>query len=248
MLLTTLLQASADEMTATVAEVAEQHSFSLLGMAAKGGWLMIVLAALSVIAVYIFAERLYAIAHAAKVDKNFTKDITDYLQDGKKKSALALCKKSDTPVARMLEKGIDRMGRPLHDIQTAVENVGNLEVARLEKGLPILASIAGGAPMVGFLGTVVGMVQAFFNMAEAGSNIDITLLSGGIYTAMITTVGGLIVGIIAYFGYNYLTSRISDVVYKMENSTIEFMDALEAGARKSTVSSASVDAIDLDIE
>ncbi len=247
MLLTTLLQTSADEMTATVAEVAEHHSFSLLGMAAKGGWLMIVLAALSVIAVYIFAERLYAIAHASKVDKNFTKDITDYLQDGKKKSALALCKRSDTPVARMLEKGIDRMGRPLHDIQTAVENVGNLEVARLEKGLPILASIAGGAPMVGFLGTVVGMVQAFFNMAEAGSNIDITLLSGGIYTAMITTVGGLIVGIIAYFGYNYLTSRISDVVYKMENSTIEFMDALEAGARKNGATTGS-DSIVLDIE
>ena len=231
MLLTVLLQTAADEVATTVTEVAEQSSsFSLLGMASKGGWLMIVLAILSIIAIYIFAERLYAINHAAKVDKNFTKDITDYLQDGKKKSALALCKKSDTPVARMLEKGIERMGRPLHDIQAAVENVGNLEVSRLEKSLPILASIAGGAPMIGFLGTVIGMVQAFFNMSQAGNNIDITLLSGGIYTAMITTVGGLIVGIIAYFCYNFLTSRISDVVYKMENSTIEFMDALESGA------------------
>jgi biopolymer transport protein ExbB len=231
MLLTVLLQTAADEVATTVADVAEQSSsFSLLGMASKGGWLMIVLAILSIIAIYIFAERLYAINHAAKVDKNFTKDITDYLQDGKKKSALALCKKSDTPVARMLEKGIERMGRPLHDIQAAVENVGNLEVSRLEKSLPILASIAGGAPMIGFLGTVIGMVQAFFNMSQAGNNIDITLLSGGIYTAMITTVGGLIVGIIAYFCYNFLTSRISDVVYKMENSTIEFMDALESGA------------------
>ena len=229
MLLTTILQAS-DELATTVNEVASDASFSLLGLASKGGWLMIVLAILSIVAIYVFAERLYAINHAAKVDKNFTKDITDYLQDGKKKSALALCKKSDTPIARMLEKGIERMGRPLHDIQAAVENVGNLEVARLEKGLPILASIAGGAPMIGFLGTVMGMVQAFFNMSRAGNNIDITLLSGGIYTAMITTVGGLIVGIIAYFCYNFLTSRVSDVVYKMENSTIEFMDALESGA------------------
>ena len=230
MLLTTFLQTANDEIATTVTEVAEKQSFSLLDMATKGGWLMIVLAALSIVAIYVFAERLYAINHAAKVDKNFTKDITDYLQDGKKKSALALCKKSDTPIARMLEKGIERMGRPLHDIQASVENVGNLEVARLEKGLPILASIAGGAPMIGFLGTVMGMVQAFFNMSRAGNNIDITLLSGGIYTAMITTVGGLIVGIIAYFCYNYLTSRVSDVVYKMENSTIEFMDALESGS------------------
>ena len=228
MLLTTFLQAS-EELATTVNEVAEDASFSLLGLATKGGWLMIVLAILSIVAIYVFAERLYAINHAAKVDKNFTKDITDYLQDGKKKGALALCKKSDTPIARMLEKGIERMGRPLHDIQAAVENVGNLEVARLEKGLPVLASIAGGAPMIGFLGTVMGMVQAFFNMSRAGNNIDITLLSGGIYTAMITTVGGLTVGIIAYFCYNYLTSRVSDVVYKMENSTIEFMDALESG-------------------
>ena len=126
----------------------------------------------------------------------------------------------------MVEKGIERIGKPLGDIQTAVENVGNLEVAKLEKGLPLLATIAGGAPMIGFLGTVMGMVQAFFNMSTAGNNIDITLLSGGIYTAMITTVGGLIVGILAYFGYNYLTSRISDVVFTMENATIGFMDAL----------------------
>ncbi|MBR3744109.1 MAG: MotA/TolQ/ExbB proton channel family protein [Bacteroidales bacterium] len=245
MLLTTFLQTSADEIATTVNEVAEDASFSLLGMASKGGWLMIVLAILSIVAIYVFAERLYAINHASKVDKNFTKDITDYLQDGKKKSALALCKKSDTPIARMLEKGIERMGRPLHDIQAAVENVGNLEVARLEKGLPVLASIAGGAPMIGFLGTVMGMVQAFFNMSRAGNNIDITLLSGGIYTAMITTVGGLIVGIIAYFCYNYLTSRVSDVVYKMENSTIEFMDALESGSISSSHTSGSMD---LDVE
>ncbi|MBO4765513.1 MAG: MotA/TolQ/ExbB proton channel family protein [Bacteroidales bacterium] len=218
MFLTTLLQTTSQE-----------YQYSLLSLATKGGWLMIVLAALSIIAIYIFAERLFAINYAGKIDKNFTKDITDYILEGKKKSALALCKKTDSPIARMVEKGIERIGKPLSDIQTAVENVGNLEVAKLEKGLPLLATIAGGAPMIGFLGTVMGMVQAFFNMSNAGNNIDITLLSGGIYTAMITTVGGLFVGILAYFGYNFLTSRVSDVVFKMENTTIEFMDALSQG-------------------
>jgi len=130
----------------------------------------------------------------------------------------------------MIEKGIRRIGRPLPDIQASVENVGNVEVARLEKKLPILATIAGGAPMIGFLGTVMGMIQAFFNMSEAGNNVDITLLSGGIYVAMVTTVAGLIVGILAYFGYNYLTSSINDLVYKMESSSIEFMDMLHEPA------------------
>ena len=221
-MLFTLLQSSSDVTAAAVSGAQEELSLSLLSLAAKGGWLMIVLAILSIIAIYIFAERLFAINYAGKIDKNFTKDITDYILEGKKKSALALCKKTDSPISRMIEKGIERMGMPLADIQTSVENVGNLEVAKLEKGLPLLATIAGGAPMIGFLGTVMGMVQAFFNM----SNIDITLLSGGIYTAMITTVGGLFVGILAYFGYNFLTSRVSDVVFKMENTTIEFMDAL----------------------
>ena len=124
----------------------------------------------------------------------------------------------------MIETGINRMGRPMADIQSAIENIGNVEVARLEKGLPLLATIAGGAPMIGFLGTVMGMVQAFFNMSKAGNNIDITLLSGGIYTAMLTTVGGLIVGIIAYFGYNWLTGKVGDLVYQMESSTMEFID------------------------
>ena len=167
------------------------------------------------------------IRQASKIDKDFMMDIKDYIHDGKIKSAKTLCSKFDTPVARMVESGIERMGKPLGDIQTAIENVGNVEVARLEKGLPYLAMIAGGAPMIGFLGTVMGMVQAFFNMSQAGNNIDITLLSSGIYTAMITTVCGLIVGIIAYFGYNWLTSKVSNVVFQMESSTIEFMDLLE---------------------
>ena len=208
------------------APVQQEMSFSLIDMAVKGGWLMIVLLALSLVAIYIFGKKWWMIRQASKIDKDFMMDIKDYIHDGKIKSAKTLCSKFDTPVARMVESGIERMGKPLGDIQTAIENVGNVEVARLEKGLPYLAMIAGGAPMIGFLGTVMGMVQAFFNMSNAGNNIDITLLSGGIYTAMITTVGGLFVGILAYFGYNYLTSRVSDVVFKMENTTIEFMDAI----------------------
>lgn len=209
------------------APVQQEMSFSLIDMAVKGGWLMIVLLALSIVAVYIFGKKWWMIRQASKIDKDFMMDIRDYIHDGKIKSAKTLCSKYDTPVARMVESGIDRIGKPLGDIQTAIENVGNVEVARLERGLPYLAMIAGGAPMIGFLGTVIGMVQAFFNMSQAGNNIDITLLSSGIYTAMITTVGGLIVGIIAYFGYNWLSSKVSDVVFQMESSTIEFMDLLD---------------------
>ena len=206
--------------------------FSLIDMAMKGGWLMIPLVILSIVTIYMFGMKWWAIRKATKVDPNFMKDIRDFIHEGKMKSAISLCQKTDTPVSRLVEKGIERMGRPLQDIQTAVENMGNVEVARLEKGLPMLATIAGGAPMIGFLGTVMGMVQAFFNMAQAGSNIDITLLSGGIYTAMVTTVAGLIVGIMAYFGYNFLTSQVSDVVFKMQNTTVEFMDMLHEPAGK----------------
>ena len=220
-----LLQTDIPELVEAV-PVQQEMSFSLIDMAAKGGWLMIVLVILSLIAIYLFGKKLWMINHAAKVDKDFMMDIRDYIHDGKLKSAQTLCSKSDTPVARMVEAGIAHIGRPLSDIQAAVENVGNVEVARLEKGLPYLATIAGGAPMIGFLGTVIGMVQAFFNMSQAGNNIDITLLSSGIYTAMITTVGGLIVGILAYFGYNFLSAHVSDIVFKMESSTIEFMDLL----------------------
>ena len=187
---------------------------------------MLVLLALSIIAIYIFGKKWWSIRQAGKIDKDFIADIRDYIHDGKIKSAKTLCTKYDAPVARMIESGIDRINKPLSDIQAAIENTGNVEVARLEKGLPYLATIAGGAPMIGFLGTVIGMVQAFFNMSQAGNNIDITLLSSGIYTAMITTVGGLVVGILAYFGYNFLTARITSLVYSMETATIKFMDAL----------------------
>ena len=222
-----LLQAAVDATElVNAAPVAQEKTFSLIEMAMKGGWLMIVLLALSVMAIYIFGNKWWMIRKAGKIDKNFMKDIHDMIHEGKIKSAVALCQKYDSPVARLVEKGIERIGRPLTDIQAAVENMGNVEVARLEKGLPMLATIAGGAPMIGFLGTVTGMIRAFFEMANAGNNIDITLLSGGIYEAMVTTVGGLFVGIIAYFGYNYLSSQISNLVFKMESTTIEFIDML----------------------
>lgn len=223
---------SAADTLAAAAPHTEEVSESLLSMVAKGGPLMLVLLLLSILALYIFGKKWWMIHVSGQMDKNFMKDIRDYIHEGKLKSAVSLCEKYDSPIARLVQKGIERIGRPLSDIQTAVENTGNTEVARLEKGLPMLATIAGGAPMIGFLGTVIGMVEAFFNMSKAGANIDITLLSGGIYTAMITTVGGLIVGILAYFGYNYLTSNISDIVFKMENATIEFMDLLHEPADK----------------
>ena len=213
-----------------VQPVAQEKTLNLIDMATQGGWLMLVLLLLSVMAIYIFGNKWWLIYKAGQIDKNFMNDIRDFIHDGKIKSAIDLCQKYNSPVARLVEKGIERIGRPLQDIQTAVENMGNVEVARLEKGLPMLATIAGGAPMIGFLGTVSGMIEAFFRMSTAGNNIDITLLSGGIYEAMVTTVGGLFVGIIAYFGYNYLTSQISNLVFKMESTTIEFIDMLHEPA------------------
>ena len=229
-MLNILLQSDLSAQAAPV--VQQEMSYSLLEMAAKGGPLMIVLLLLSILAIFIFGKKWWAIRRASKIDKDFIMDIRDYIHEGKIKSARTLCSKYDTPVARMVEAGLARSGKSLSDVQTAVENVGNVEVARLEKGLPYLATISGGAPMIGFLGTVLGMVQAFFNMSNAGNNIDITLLSSGIYTAMITTVGGLIVGIIAYFGYNYLSARISSLIYSMESATIKLMDALSEPVEK----------------
>lgn len=237
-MLNNLLQTVTD--TASVIEeaipepVRQQVKMSYFELAKSGGWLMIVLLLLSVIAIYIFASKWWLIHKAGKVQKNFMDEIRDLIHEGKIKSAISLCQQSDTPIARLVEKGIERIGRPLQDIQTAVENMGNVEVARLEKGLPMLATIAGGAPMIGFLGTVTGMIKAFFNMANAGNNIDISLLSGGIYEAMITTVGGLIVGLIAYFAYNFLTAKVSNVVFKMENATIDFMSLLSETSGEQT--------------
>ncbi|MEA1873117.1 MAG: MotA/TolQ/ExbB proton channel family protein [Bacteroidota bacterium] len=215
----------ADSLTnATEAGVSEKISF--LEMAQNGGWIMIVLAVLSVIAVYIFVDRFMAIKKASKDDQGFMANIKASIQQGNVDSALITCRASSGPLARMIEKGIMRIGRPLNDINAAVENVGKQEITRLERGLPMLATVAGGAPMIGFLGTVMGMIKAFFDMANAGNNIDVQLLSSGIYTAMVTTVGGLIVGIIAYFAYNIIVSRVGSLVSRLEASSTEFMDLL----------------------
>ena len=208
------------------------EEMNMLDMAFKGGWIMIVLAVLSVICFYILFERMYVIRKAGKEDPMFMDKIKDYILSGEIKSAITYCRTVNTPAARMIEKGITRLGRPINDVQAAIENVGNIEVAKLEKGLNVMATISGGAPMIGFLGTVTGMVRAFYEMANAGNNIDITILSGGIYEAMITTVGGLIVGIIAMFAYNYLVGLVSGVVNKMETKTMAFMDLLNEPAKK----------------
>lgn len=187
---------------------------------------MVVLALMSVVCFYILFERNYVIRRAAKEDPLFMERIKDYIKSGELKAAIGYCRGVQTPSARMIEKGISRLGKPVNDVQAALENVGNMEVAKLEKGLTIMATISSGAPMIGFLGTVMGMVRAFWSMANAGNNIDITLLSSGIYEAMITTVGGLVVGIIAMFAYNYLVTLIDGVVNKMEAKTMAFMDLL----------------------
>lgn len=221
-LLSVMLQAAPVDTAEEVGEV----SLNFVEMAFKGGWIMAILLVLSIIAIYIFFERFVAIRKAAKTDVNFMNRIREYIHDGKVDSAISLCRSENTPVARMIEKGIQRIGRPLPDVNAAIENVGNLEVSKLENGLPMLATISGGAPMIGFLGTVMGMIQAFYDMSMAGNNIDVSLLSGGIYTAMVTTVGGLIVGILAYFGYNFLVARVEKVVFNLETRTSEFMDLL----------------------
>ena len=214
----------------TMATEPEGISTKFIDLAMKGGWIMIPILVLSVIAVYIFVDRYFAIKKAGKFDQGLLEKIKVYITSGKIDAATELCRSSSNQASRMLEKGISRIGRPLNDVNAAIENVGNLEISKLEKGLPVLASVAGGAPMIGFLGTVMGMIQAFYDMSNAGNNIDVTLLSTGIYQAMVTTVAGLIVGIIAYFAYNILVSNVEKVVFKMEATTSEFMDLLNEPA------------------
>ncbi|MCD4832720.1 MAG: MotA/TolQ/ExbB proton channel family protein [Bacteroidales bacterium] len=214
-----------DSINTTVAEAGE-IKLSYWELALKGGWIMIPIAVLSIIAVYIFIERYFAIKQASQTDINFMNKIKDYIHDDKIDSALALCQSTNSPVAKMIEKGLQRIGRPLNDINAAIETVGNLEISTLEKSLPALATVSGAAPMIGFLGTVIGMIRAFYDMANAGNNIDVSLLSNGIYTAMVTTVAGLMVGIIAYLAYNILVAKIEKVVFQLEANTSEFMDLL----------------------
>lgn len=219
------LQAATDINTEE--EVVKESLFSLI---TSGGPLGVIITSviliLSVVAVAIFIERYFTLNRAGKFDEAFMNNIKAYVQSGNIASAKALCQTTNTPMARMVEKGIQRIGKPLNDINAAIENVGNLELFKLEKGLSTLASISGAAPMIGFLGTVTGMIVSFYDMATA-ENVTPGLLAGGIYQALITTACGLIVGISAFVGYNFLVTRLDNVVFKMEKSTVEFMDLLQ---------------------
>jgi biopolymer transport protein ExbB len=229
MLASILLQAGtaiADTTANALGGEAGEITMSIWELVLKGGWIMLILGVFSVIAIYIFIERFLIITNASKEDTNFMNHIRDFIHDGKIDAAVALCKKTQNPIARMIEKGLRRIGKPLNDINAAIENVGKLEVSRLEKNIATLATIAGAGPMLGFLGTVIGMIRAFYDMSMAGNNIDIALLSTGIYQAMITTVAGLIVGIIAFICYNVLVSRVEKLVFKLEARATEFMDVL----------------------
>ena len=222
-------QALGDTMTQAATATPEKLSF--LNMATKGGWIMIVLAILLVLALYIAIERYLALNRALKEDSSdFMNRISQYIHEGNVEAARKLARSTDSPIARMTDKGISRLGRPLNDIQTAIENVGKMEVAKLERRVSLVATVASLGPMLGFLGTVTGMVRAFFDMANAGNNIEIGVLASGIYEAMVTTVGGLVVGIIAYFLYDLLVSHISKVVFMLEARSMEFMDLLHEPA------------------
>lgn len=219
-------------LAATAANAGSGPELTLWGMIVKGGWLMIPIFILSIIAVYIFFERYLLIRKYSRLNVPFMKNIREQMTAGKFREAITLCQEENTPMSRILIKGILHRNLPVSELRAVLESNANLEVSGMEKGLSTLATCAGMAPMIGFLGTVVGMVQAFYDMALAGNNVNITLLSRGIYTAMITTVAGLIVGIIAYFAYNALTSRIDQVVDQMENTSAEFMEIIyEANSR-----------------
>ena len=209
---------------------AAEETLNVWSLCLKGGIIMIPLLILSLVSIYIFIERWLALRKAATEDATFMKKIKDYIHDGEIESATLLCRKTDTPYARLIQKGISRIGRPMNDVLVAIENVGNIEIANLGKGFTWLATTAAGAPMIGFLGTVTGMVKAFFALSTAGNNANITVLAGGIYEALVTTVAGLVVGIIALFAYNYLSARVNHVMNQLENKTMEFMDLLNEPA------------------
>ena len=215
-----------DQLTEEALVTTAPEPMSILDMCLQGGWLMIPLLLLSLVSIYILVERALVIRKASKQDASFMHRIRDYIHSGQLDSARNLCRKTGTPYARLIEKGISRIGRPMNDVLVAIENTGNIEVSRLEKGLPWLATTAAGAPMLGFLGTVIGMVQAFYDIASSGQTSSISTFADGIYTALVTTVAGLIVGVIALFAYNYLVARINKVMNELEAKTMEFMDLL----------------------
>ena len=211
-----------------------EETLSIISLMTSGGIgaqiIMSFMVMLSFLMIYIFVNRMSALKRANAIDSEFMSDIKDYISSGKLDSAIELCKRSNSPISRMIEKGISRIGKPLQDISASIENQGKLEIQRLEKNLPYLATIAGGAPMLGFLGTVIGMILAFKEMANAGGGVQVDMLAEGIYVAMTTTVAGLVVGIFAYFGYNFLVMRVESVIYKMEVSSTEFLDLLNEPA------------------
>ena len=219
--------------TAPVAAQAEPvvRELSVWELTKAGGPLMIVLAVLAIVSIYIFFERLFAINRANRQDRTFMDRIKDLIHRGEVDQAQKLCQDTNTPYSRMIEKGVSRIGRPMNDVLVSIENVGNMEIAKLEKGFNWLATTAAGAPMIGFLGTVLGMVKAFFQIASAGNNSSVSIIASGIYQALVTTVAGLIVGIVALFAYNYLTSRVNKVMNKLEGKTMEFMDLLNEPAK-----------------
>ena len=207
-----------------------ESTLSILSLMTNGGIgaqiIMSILFIMSIMAIYLFVSRLSAIKRSSQMDSKFMDDIKDYITNGNLQSATILCERSATPVGRMLAKGIRRIGKPLQDISASIENQGKLEIQRLERNLPYLATISGGAPMLGFLGTVIGMILSFKEMANAGGGVQVDMMAEGIYVAMTTTVAGLVVGIIAYFGYNYLVMRVESVIHTMESSATEFLDLL----------------------
>lgn len=207
-----------------------EKTLSIIELISSGGTagmvIIAILFVLLVVAIYIYFERLFAIKAASKIDSNFMNQIKDHVSNGKVESAQILCAQVNSPVSRLIGKGITRIGKPLEDINTAIENAGRLEVYSLEKNVSVLATISGAAPMIGFLGTVIGMILAIFELANAGGTIQMDTLASGLYTAMTTTVGGLIVGIIAYVSYNHLVVKTNKVVYQMEANSVEFLDHL----------------------
>ncbi|ATA69046.1 MotA/TolQ/ExbB proton channel family protein [Capnocytophaga cynodegmi] len=227
-----LVLQTSGELASVASETAlvEEKTLSVMDMILNGGAastvIIAVLFIMLAVALFIYFERLFAIKSASKVDKNFMMKIRDGISAGKLDAARMFCMQSNTPVARLIEKGISRIGKPLEDINKAIENAGTLEVYKLEKNTAILATIAGAGPMIGFLGTVVGMIMSFHEMATAGGQAEMGALANGIYTAMATTVAGLIVGIIAYIGYNHLVVRTDKIVHQMEANAVEFLDLL----------------------
>ena len=208
-----------------------EDSISLLELLTNGGYMMVPILLLWMIAIYIFVERTRTLSAASKTPESFKDQIRSLVISGDIHGALSLCAKTDTPVARMIEKGVNRIGNPLKNIEVSIENVGKLEIYRLEKNLSLLATISGAAPMIGFLGTVTGMIQAFIAIAQEEGAVSPKLLSSGIYEAMITTAAGLFVGILAYLGYNYLVSKMGKVIHTMESNVIDFIDLLQEPKR-----------------